>query len=113
MNDIEYRVKEVRKRRTQKKLGDKDFKLSDLDTRKKEIIKEVKHIEYVDLDDMVYRMELTYDKFLDLLDVKNIPAATVGYTIPPGIDEINKNISFLKSLLPNDVKVELQSMILD
>ena len=107
MNDIKYHVEEVRKRRTQTNLGDKEFILSDLDTRKNEIIKEVKNIEFVDLDDMAYRMELTYDKFLDLLDVKNIPAATVGYTMPPGIDEITNNISQLKSLLPNDVKADI------
>ena len=49
-----------------------DYNLSDLYTRKIEIIKEIKNIEYNDLEDMVFRMELIFDKILNSLDVKSI-----------------------------------------
>ena len=38
-NDIKLHVEQVRKRGKQLKIGDKEYKLSDLDTRKNEIIK--------------------------------------------------------------------------
>ena len=41
--DIELHVDEVRKRSHQIKIGDKEYNLSDLDTRKNEIFKEKKH----------------------------------------------------------------------
>ena len=44
-NDIELHVKEVSKRRNQIKIGDKEYKLYDLDSCKIEIIKELKNIE--------------------------------------------------------------------
>ena len=37
---------------------------------------------------MVYRMKLTYDDIVDLLDVKDIAGSTNGYTLLPGIYEI-------------------------
>ena len=63
--------------------------LEDLDTNKKEIIEELKIIKYNDLEDMVFRMELTYDEIVDRLDIKYIAGSTKGYTLPPGIYEIS------------------------
>ena len=104
-NDIDLHVEEVRKRRNQIKIGDKEYKVSDLDTRKIETIKQLKNIEYNDLEDMVYRMELTYDEIIDILDVKLIAGSTTPYTIPPGICEISDINLMINFLLPNKVKV--------
>ena len=52
------------------------------------------------------KMELTYDEIVDILDVKDIAGSTMGNTLATGIYGINDNISILKSLLPNKVKVK-------
>ena len=54
---------------------------------------------------MVYRIKLTYDEIIDILDLKNIPTTTIWNTLPPGMYEIVDNIFMLKSLLPIEVKV--------
>ena len=56
---------------------------------------------------MVFRMELTYSEIEKILDVKYIATSTIGYTLPVGIYEIIDNNSTIKSLLPNDVKVNI------
>ena len=71
-------MEEVRKRINQIKIGDKDYKLSDLDTSKNEIFKEIKNVEYNDLEDMVFRMELTYNEIIDILDVKYVSGSNIG-----------------------------------
>ena len=57
-NDIELHVEEVRKRGNQLKTADQEYKIFDLDTRKNETI-ELKNIEKNNLEDMVFRMDLT------------------------------------------------------
>ena len=52
------------------KIGDEECKLSDLDEIKEEIIEELKNAEYNDLEDMVFRMELTYPEVAEILDTK-------------------------------------------
>ena len=36
---------------------------------------------------MVYRLQLTYDEIVDILNVKYIAGSTKGQTIPPGLYE--------------------------
>ena len=60
---------------------------------------------YRNLGDMVYRLQLTYDEIVDILDFKYIPTSTRGYTLVPGIHEVSDIIFMLKSLLPKEVKV--------
>ena len=62
----ELHVKEVRKRG--KKIGDKEYELSEFDTQKNEILEELKTAKYNDIEDLVYRMQLTYDEIIDILD---------------------------------------------
>ena len=38
--------------------------------KKNEIIKELKNAKYNDLEDLVYRMRLSYDEIMDILDLK-------------------------------------------
>ena len=64
----------------------------------------MKNIEYNELEDMVFRMELTNSEVENILDMKYFDASITGYTVPPGIYEIG-DINFnLKYLLPDDVK---------
>ena len=55
-------MKEGRKRGHQVKIGDKEYKLSGFDTFKEEILEELKNAKYNDLEDIVYRFQLTYDE---------------------------------------------------
>ena len=70
-NDIELHV-EVQKGAKQIKICQNEYKLSDLDRHKKEIIEELKVVEYNDLEDIVFRMELTYHETAEILDQKNV-----------------------------------------
>ena len=55
---------------------------------------------------MLYRMELTYEEseIVEILDVNNV-VSTIGYTLPPGKNEITDISLMLKSLLPKQVKI--------
>ena len=103
-NDIKLFV-EVIEEGNQMKNGDKKCNLSDLDTRKIEIIKELKRVNSKLLEKMVYGMELTYTEIVDILDVKKIAGSTIGYTSTPKIHEITDINLMLKSSLPNKVEV--------
>ena len=46
--------------------------------KKNEILEELKNVKYNDLKDLVYRMRLTYDEIMDILDVKHIPTKRTG-----------------------------------
>ena len=61
------------------------MRLSDLDTRKVSINKEIKRIKYWDHEDMVYRLQLTNDEIVGILDVKSVAGSTKGYILLPGI----------------------------
>ena len=56
---------------------------------------------------MVYRMELTYDEVLDIPDIKCIAGSAIGYTLPPGVYEISDLNLILKSLLLDEVRVNI------
>ena len=79
--------------------------MSDFDTSKTEIHEKVKSAFYHDLDDLFYKIQLTYDEIIDILDINYIPAERTGYTIPVGVYEVSDIDLMLKSLLPIDVKV--------
>ena len=42
----------------------------------KNILEDLKNAKYNDLDDMVYRMQLTYDEIIGTLDIKHIAGST-------------------------------------
>ena len=73
LRSLEMHVKEVRKRGNKIKLGDNEYSLSDFDTEKNEILEEKKIAKNNDLEDLVYRTQLTYDEIIDLLDLNYIP----------------------------------------
>ena len=55
LNSLELNVEEVRKRGDIIKIGYKEYRLSDFDNRKYEIIEELAKVGYNDLKDLVYR----------------------------------------------------------
>ena len=58
---------------------------------------------------MVYRLELTYDENVDILDVKYIAGSTNGYTLVSDSYEVSDINLMLKSLLPKNVKINITS----
>ena len=52
-------------------------------------------------------MELTYDEFMDVLDINFTSGTSVGNTIPPGFYKSSVINLMLKSLLPDEVKVNI------
>ena len=56
---LDLHVNEVRKRGNIIKIGGKEYKLSDFDNQKYEILGELKNVKYNDLEDLVYRMRLS------------------------------------------------------
>ena len=101
-------MEDVRKRGNRiKKIGDKEYKLSDFDTQKNEILEELKNVKYNDLKDLVYRMQLTYNGIIDILDLEYIPKKRTGYSLNPGIFEVDDLNNTLKRVLPDNVKVSV------
>ena len=107
LKSLELHVAEVRKKGNKLKIGDNEYKLSDFDTQKKEILEELKNVKYNDLKDLVYRMRLSYDEIVDIIDLKNIPTKRTGYSLNPGIYEVVDLNNTLRHILPDNVKVNI------
>ena len=107
LRSLELHVNEVRKRGNKIKIGDKEYKLSDFDNQKYEIIEELKNDKYTDIEDLVCRMQLTYDEIIDVLDLKYISTKRIGYSLNPGIYEVVDLNNTLKHILPDNVKVNV------
>ena len=107
LKSLELHVEEVRKRGNKIKIGDNKYKLSDFDIRKNEILEELKNVKYNDLKDLVYRMRLSYDELMDKSDLKYIPTKRTGYSLNPGIYEVDDLNNTLKYILPDNVKVSV------
>ena len=74
---------------------------------KDEILEDLKNAKFDDLEDMVYRFRLTYDEIIDILDLKNVPTKRIGYSIQPNIYNVMDLNKTLKSILPNNVKIDI------
>ena len=107
LKSLELHVDEVRKRGNKIKIGDIEYKLSDFDNQKNEILEELKKVRYNDLEDLVYRMRLSYDEIMDILDLKYIPTKRTGYSLNPGIYEVVDLNNALKYILPDNVRVSV------
>ena len=104
---LELHVEEVKKRGNKIKIGDVEYQLSDFDIQKYEIIEELKNAKYNDLENLVYRMRLSYDEIMDILDLNYIPTKRTGYILNPGIYEVDDLKNTLKHILPDNVKVNI------
>ena len=78
----------MRKRGNIIKIADNEYKLSDFDTQKDEILEELRKVKYNDLRDLIYRMQLTYNEIIDILDLEYILTKRMGYSLNPGIYEV-------------------------
>ena len=105
LKSLELHVEEVRKRGNKIKIEDNEYKLSDFDTQRNEILEELKNAKYNDLEDLVYRMPLSYDEVMDILDLKYIPTKRTGHSLHPGIYEVDGLNNTLKYILPDNVKI--------
>ena len=56
---------------------------------------------------MAYRMKITYDEIVSILDVKYINGSTIGYTLVQGIYEKIDVNWILKPLLPSKLEVNV------
>ena len=75
--------------------------------KKNEKLEELKNVNFNDLEDLVYRMQLTYDEIIDILDLKRIPTKRMGHSLSPGIYEADDLNNTLKNILPDNVKVSV------
>ena len=107
LKSLELHVNEVKKRGNIIKIGDKEYKLSDFDNQKYEILQELKNVKYNDLEDLVYRMRLSYDEIMEILDLKYVATKRTGYTLNPGIYEVIDINNTLKYILPDNVKITI------
>ena len=107
LRSLELHVNEVRKRGNKIKIGDKEYKISDFDNQKYEILEELKKTKYNDLGDLVYRMQITYDENIDVLDLKYIFTKRIGFSLDPGIYEIVDLNNTLNHILPDNVKINV------
>ena len=103
-NGIEFYVEQVRKKGL---ILINDYSLSSLGMFKDEILEDLKNAKFNDLEDKVYRFQLTYDEIMDILDLKYIPTKRTGYSLDPGIYEVDDLNNTLKYILPDNVKVSV------
>ena len=75
--------------------------------KKNEILEELRNAKYNDLEDLVYRMRLSYDEIMDILDLKYIPTKRTGYSLNSGIYEVVDLNNTLKYILPDNVRVNI------
>ena len=107
LKSLELHVEELRKRGKKIKIGDNEYKLSDFDTQKNDILEKLKNVKYNDLNDLVYRMRLSYDEIIDILDLKFTLTKRIGYSLNPGIYEVVDLNNNAKHILPDNVKVSV------
>ena len=107
LSSLELHVKEVRKRGNKIEIRDSEYKLSEFDTQKNEILEKFKNVKYNDLEDLVYRMQLTFDEIIDVFDLKHIPTKRKGYSLNPGIYEVVDLNNTFKYILPDNVKMSI------
>ena len=104
-NDFDIHVERVRKKGINLI---EDYSLSSFGIFKIEIIDEIeKKTKTNNLEDMVYRFQLTYGEIIDTLDLKHVPTCTTGSTLPPGVYKNIDIVFMFKSLLPKEVKVDI------
>ena len=105
-NDFDIQVKKFEKGVLEQKKENSGYNLAGFGRFKSEILAELRRVKHLDLEDLVYRMESTYDEIMDALDIKYTSATSNGYTLPSGLYETIDIFLMLKSVLPDDVEVK-------
>ena len=107
LKSLELHVAEVKKRGNKIKVGNNEYKLSDFDTQNNEILEELRNVKYNDLENLVYRMRLSYDEIMGILDLKYISTKRMGLSFNPGIYEVVDLNNTLKYTSPDTIKVNI------
>ena len=107
LKSLELHVEAVRNRGNIIKIADKEYKLSDLDNQKNEILEELRNVKYNDLIGLIYRMQITYNEIIDILDLEYIPTKRIGYSIEPNTYKAVDLNNTLKNILPDNVKISV------
>ena len=107
LESVELHVEEVRKRGKKIKIGNNEYKLSDFDTQKDEILEELRRVKYNDLENLVCRMRLSYDEILDKLGLKYFPTKRISNSLKPNIYQISDINDTLKIVLLDNVKINV------
>ena len=102
-------VREVEKRGLRIETNNNGHNLAGFDHFKCGIIAELKRVNYKDLEDMVHGMQITYNEIVDILEVKYIAGSTIGQTLPPMNFQTSDFNLMLKSLLLDDVTVNIKT----
>ena len=56
---------------------------------------------------MVYRLQLTYDEIVKILDLKYIPTKRIGYSLKPEVYQIGDINNTFKKNLPDNVEISV------
>ena len=75
----------MKKRGTPIEIENSEYNLAGFDNFKSETLEGLKRVKHKDLADMVYRLRITYDEIVDILDIKYLAGSNEGFTLPPGI----------------------------
>ena len=75
--------------------------------KKNEILEVLKKAKYNDIEDLVYRVQLTYGEIIDISDLKYIPTKRTCFSLNPGFFEVIDLNNTLKYILPDNVKVSV------
>ena len=73
--------------------------------KKNEILEELRNVKHNDLEYLVYRMQLTYDEIMNILDLKYIPTKRTRYSLKPGTYEVVDLNNTSKYILADNVKI--------
>ena len=63
----------------------------------------MKDVKYNDLEDMVYRAQLTYDEIIDVLEIRYFPTKRLRFSLKPEIYQLSHINKTLKYILPDNM----------
>ena len=75
----------MKKKCTRIEIENSGYILAGFDHFESKILAELNRVKYRVLEDIVCRLELTYDKTLDILDDNYKAGSTIGFTLPLGV----------------------------
>ena len=67
----------------------------------------MKNVKNNDLEDLVYRMQLTYNEIIDILNLEYVSTKRIGFSLNPGVYEVVDLNNTLKYILPDNKKVSI------
>ena len=103
-NDIDLHVEQVRKKGL---ILINDYSLSSIDTFREEIQLGMEKARYDDLEDMVYRFQLTHNEIVGILDLKYITRKRICHTLKPNVYQLSDINNTLKYILRENVKINI------